>query len=75
MLSILPLGCYGSDLENKKCITMQVTPSTVIDTGALLSSLDTPQLVDIRNVIITHCHFDHIKNLPIFSDFMLSLGG
>lgn len=74
MLSILPLGCYGSDLENKKCITMQITQSTVIDTGALLSSLDTPQLVDIRNVIITHCHFDHIKNLPIFSDFMLSLG-
>lgn len=74
MLSILPLGCYGSDLENKKCISMQITQSTVIDAGALLSSLDTPQLVDIRNVIITHCHFDHIKNLPIFSDFMLSLG-
>lgn len=74
MLSILPLGCYGSDLENKKCISMQVTPSTIIDTGSLMSSLDISQLVEIRNVIITHCHFDHIKNLPIFADFMLSLG-
>jgi len=74
MLSILPLGCYGSDLENKKCISMQVTPSTVIDTGSLMSSLDIPQLLEIRNVIITHSHFDHIKNLPIFADFMLSLG-
>jgi len=74
MLSILPLGCYGSDLENKKCISMQITPSTVIDTGSLMSSLDIPQLLEIKNVIITHSHFDHIKNLPIFADFMLSLG-
>lgn len=74
MLSILPLGCYGSDLENKKCISMQITPSTIIDTGSLMSSLEVPQLLEIKNVIITHSHFDHIKNLPIFADFMLSLG-
>ena len=74
MLSIVPLGCYGSDLENKKCISMLVTPSTVIDTGSIMTSLDINQLLAIKNVIITHCHFDHIKNLPIFADFMLSLG-
>ena len=74
MLSIVPLGCYGSDLENKKCISMLVTPTTVIDTGSIMSSLDTNQLLSIKHVIITHCHFDHIKNLPIFADFMLSLG-
>ncbi|MBR6245378.1 3',5'-cyclic-nucleotide phosphodiesterase [bacterium] len=74
MLSILPLGCYGSDLENKKCISMQLTPSTVIDTGSLMSSLDIPQLLEVQNIILTHSHFDHIKNLPIFADFKLSLG-
>ncbi len=74
MLTILPIGCYGSDLDYKKCITMQITPSTVIDTGALLSSISTGDLLKIKNVIITHCHFDHIKNLPIFADFMLSMG-
>jgi len=74
MFSLLPLGCYGSDLENKKCISMQITPSTVIDTGALLSSFNISQLLEIRNLIITHSHFDHIKDLPTFSDFMLSFG-
>jgi len=73
MLSILPIGCYGSDLDNKKCITMQISPTTIIDTGSLLSSLSTEDLLKIENVIITHSHFDHIKNLPIFADFMLSL--
>jgi len=53
---------------------MLVTPSTVIDTGSIMSSLDINQLLAIKNIIITHCHFDHIKNLPIFADFMLSLG-
>ena len=53
---------------------MLVTPSTVIDTGSIMSSLDTKQLLAIKHVIITHSHFDHIKNLPIFADFMLSLG-
>ena len=53
---------------------MLVTPSTVIDTGSIMSSLDKTQLLAIKNIIITHCHFDHIKNLPIFADFMLSLG-
>jgi cAMP phosphodiesterase len=74
MLSIVPLGCYGSDLENKKSISMLVSPSIVIDTGSIMSSLDTDQLLAIKHVIITHCHFDHVKNLPIFADFMLSLG-
>jgi len=74
MFSLLPLGCYGSDLESKKCISMQITPSTVIDTGALLSSFNATQLMEIRNIIITHSHFDHIKDLPTFSDFMLSYG-
>ena len=74
MFSLLPLGCYGSDLENRKCISMQITPSTVIDAGALLSSFNTAQLLEIHNIIITHSHFDHIKDLPTFSDFMLSFG-
>ncbi len=73
MLSILPIGCYGSDLDHKKCITMQISPTTIIDTGAMLSSIPTEELLKIENVIITHCHFDHIKNLPIFADFMLSM--
>lgn len=53
---------------------MLVTPSTIIDTGSIMSSLDINQLLAIRHVIISHSHFDHIKNLPIFADFMLSLG-
>ncbi|MGI6395539.1 MAG: MBL fold metallo-hydrolase [bacterium] len=73
MLSILPIGCYGSDLENKKCISMQVTPSTIIDAGAIMS-MEIAQLLEIKNVIITHSHFDHIKSLPMFADFMLSYG-
>lgn len=53
---------------------MLVSPSTIIDAGSMISSLDIPDLLEIKNIIITHSHFDHIKNLPIFADFMLSLG-
>lgn len=74
MLSILPLGCYGSDLEEKKCISMRLSPSTIIDAGAILSNMSSAELLKVKHIIITHAHFDHIKDLPTLADFMLSYG-
>lgn len=74
MITILPLGCYGSDLEEKKCISMRLTESTIIDAGAILSTLSKTELLKIKNIIITHSHYDHIKDLPTLADFMLSYG-
>lgn len=74
MLTVLPLGCYGSDLEEKKCISMRISPSTIIDAGAILSNMSKSELLKIKHVLITHSHFDHIKDLPTLADFMLSYG-
>ena len=74
VFSILPLGCYGSDLEEKKCISMRISPSIIIDAGAILSNMSKEDLLKIKHVIITHAHFDHIKDLPTLADFMLSYG-
>ncbi len=73
-LTLLPLGCYGSDLEEKKCISMRLSPSIVIDAGAILSNMSKEDLLKIKHIIITHAHFDHVKDLPTLADFMLSYG-
>ncbi len=72
--TILPLGCYGSDLEEKKCISMRLSPHLIIDAGAILSNMSKEDLLKIKHVVITHAHFDHVKDLPTLSDFMLSYG-
>ncbi len=74
MISVLPLGCYGSELEEKKMITFRLTESTLIDAGGILSAMPKSELLKIKNIIITHSHYDHIKDMPSLADFMLSYG-
>jgi len=53
---------------------MRLSPSIVIDAGAILSNMSKEDLLKIKHVVVTHAHFDHVKDLPTLADFMLSYG-
>lgn len=72
MFSVLPLGCYGSSLEEKDCISFNVGNQVVIDAGGIMSALPKEKLASIRDIVITHSHYDHIKDLPMLADLMVS---
>ncbi|MEP6568292.1 MAG: 3',5'-cyclic-nucleotide phosphodiesterase [Acidobacteriota bacterium] len=39
-----------------------------VDAGSLALALSTPQRANVRDIIVTHPHMDHIASLPIFID-------
>jgi cAMP phosphodiesterase len=42
-----------------------------IDAGALTSMLELPALAKVDDILLTHSHFDHIKDLPMMSDVVV----
>jgi cAMP phosphodiesterase len=42
-----------------------------LDAGALTGSLALDQLEKVDDILISHSHFDHVKDLPLLADLML----
>lgn len=43
-----------------------------LDAGALTGSLSMDELARVDDIIISHSHFDHVKDLPLLADLMLT---
>ncbi|MCK5807515.1 MBL fold metallo-hydrolase, partial [bacterium] len=70
-MRILPFGCYGSDLGPKKSLSISFSPSILLDAGAILGTLSLDDILKLRHIVISHAHFDHIKELPMLADLLL----
>jgi len=76
-MNIKALGCYGAEYSTTDADGATVTYNTsgflvdrftVIDAGTLSTSLNLNELTQIRHVLLSHIHFDHIKGLPFLAD-------
>ncbi|MBN2299238.1 MAG: 3',5'-cyclic-nucleotide phosphodiesterase [Deltaproteobacteria bacterium] len=62
------LGCSGSVMKGFNTTSILVNSSLLIDAGSASSVLSEDSIVNIRNILITHSHIDHIKELPFIVD-------
>ena len=75
-MKIRVLGCHGSDqLLNSNGRTMQCRPcaflindTVLLDAGTVGSRLTLSEQMKISHVLLSHLHFDHIKDLPTLAD-------
>jgi len=74
MFSILFKGSFGGTLLEKRCMTMKISPEIIIDTGAVLAKMSIDEILKLKHIIITHAHFDHIKDLAGIADIFTSKG-
>jgi ribonuclease BN (tRNA processing enzyme) len=63
-MKIQVLGAHNSETLNSKYISLLIDEILVIDTGGLTSSLSLEAQKNIKAVLLTHKHFDHIKDVP-----------
>ena len=42
-----------------------------IDAGALTASLPLAELLELDDIVLTHSHFDHVKDVPLLSDLLV----
>ena len=75
-MNIRILGCYGSDTLLQRATGLHtcntcgflLNETLLLDAGTVASKLSLNEQKQIRHIILSHLHFDHIKGLPTLAD-------
>ncbi len=65
------LGCSGGELPRHRTTCFLVDGTLAIDAGALTASLSLPELMRVDDIVLTHSHFDHVKDVPLLADLLI----
>lgn len=70
-MKLTVLGAHGGELPGCKSTCFLVDDVLALDAGALTSTLPLDALAKLENILLTHSHFDHIKDLPMLADVLV----
>jgi ribonuclease BN (tRNA processing enzyme) len=74
-MHITILGAHNIESESTRCSSLLVDDVLALDAGALTSSLPFAQQQKLKAVLLTHQHYDHIRDIPALGmNFMLHKG-
>ncbi len=62
------LGCYGGESPGRKSPSFLINEDLVLDAGAITSTLTLQEQKKLKYILLTHGHFDHIKDIPFLAD-------
>lgn len=65
------LGCSGGELPRHRTTCFLLDGKLAIDAGALTASLPLDALLEIDDVVLTHSHLDHVKDVPLLADHLV----
>ncbi len=65
------LGCSGGELPRHRTTCFLVDGKLAIDAGALTASLSLRELLEVDDILLTHSHLDHVKDVPLLSDLLV----
>jgi ribonuclease BN (tRNA processing enzyme) len=65
------LGCSGGELPQHRTTCFLVDGKLAIDAGALTASLPLEKLLQVDDVVLTHSHLDHVKDVPLLADLLV----
>jgi cAMP phosphodiesterase len=64
------LGCSGGELPRHRTTCFLVDGALALDAGALTASLTLAELSRVDDVLLTHSHLDHVKDVPLLADLL-----
>lgn len=70
-MKIRVLGCAGTVSTEAKTSAFLINDRILLDAGTICSSLAYEELKFLKNVFISHPHFDHIKGLPSLAESLI----
>ena len=65
------LGCSGGELPRHRTTCFLVDGRLALDAGALTGSLPLEDLLRVDHIVLTHSHFDHVKDVPLVADLLI----
>ncbi len=63
-MNIQILGAHNIESKDSGCISLLIDGVLAIDAGSLTSSLSLEEQQKLRAVLLTHQHFDHVRDIP-----------
>jgi len=63
-MDITILGAHNTESENTRLICLLIDDVLAIDAGALTSSLSFAAHQKLKAILLTHQHYDHIRDIP-----------
>ena len=65
------LGCSGGELPRHRTTCFLVDGVLAVDAGALTATLSLDELLQLDDIVLTHSHFDHVKDVPLLADLLV----
>jgi ribonuclease BN (tRNA processing enzyme) len=69
-LRLRVLGCSGGELPRHRTTCFLLDEALAVDAGALTASLSFEELLKVDDILLTHSHFDHVKDVPLMADLL-----
>jgi ribonuclease BN (tRNA processing enzyme) len=66
-MEIRILGAHASESKESRCISILIDRVLAIDAGGLAATLSLKDQKKIKSILLTHAHFDHIKDIPLMA--------
>jgi len=63
-MNIRFLGAHNTESRNKKLVSLLIDDALALDAGGLTSSLSFAEQLKLKAVLLTHQHYDHIRDIP-----------
>lgn len=63
-MNIRLLGAHNLESQSTKCISLLIDNILAIDAGGLTSSLSFKAQQELKAVLLTHHHYDHVRDIP-----------
>ncbi|MBA7704760.1 Ribonuclease BN [subsurface metagenome] len=63
-MDIRVLGAHNCESQSSRFVCLLIDDSLAIDAGGLTSSLSLPAQQKLRAILLTHHHYDHIRDIP-----------
>lgn len=75
MMRIRVLGAHNCESQSSKLTTLLIDEILAMDAGALTSSLSFPAQQKLKAILLTHPHYDHIRDIPAIAMYLFLNGG
>ena len=72
-MKIKVLGAHNCESQNTRLLSLLIDDGLALDAGGLTSNLSFPAQQKLKAILLTHQHYDHIRDVPsIAMNFYLS---
>ena len=73
-MNIKFLGVHNCESQDTKLTSLLIDDILVVDAGGLTSSLSFPAQQKLKAILLTHQHYDHIRDIPAIALYLYLSG-